>query len=120
MWNSRASAGTARVSYGGQVVEQATYRSHLERVGGLGLSPYPLMFYVRDVVQAVAVGVTGRALENDTPEYSSLNIVLGVVLLGAVLVTTVRHHRFQPPALLFLTTFWGVFLFFTLIAPGAM
>jgi 4-amino-4-deoxy-L-arabinose transferase-like glycosyltransferase len=119
VWNSRASVRAARVAYGGQVVEQATYRNHLDRIGGLGLSPYPLMFYARDAVQTAAVRVTGRELVDETPEYPSLNIVLGVVVLAGVAVTTMRPGAFQPPALLFVAAFWCVFLFFSFIATGA-
>lgn len=118
LWNSRASAETARVSYSGQVVGQATYRSHLDRVGGLGLSPYPLMFYGREAVQAAATRLTGRPLVDETPEYKSLNTVLGAVLLAGVLLTAARPDRAEPRTLLFLSAFGGVFLFFSLIAPG--
>ncbi len=117
-WNSRATAQTARVSYGGQAVGQATYRSHLDRVGGLGLSPYPLMFYGRDAVQAAAVRLTGSPLTDETPEYHSISAVLGLVLLGAVVLTVAQARRFEPPTVLFLAAFWGIFLFFTLIAKG--
>lgn len=118
LWNSRASAETARASYSGQVVEQATYRSHLDRVGGLGLSPYPLMFYGREAVQAAAIRLTGRPLVDATPEYTSLNAVLGAVLLAGVALTAARPDRVEPRTLLFLSAFGSVFLFFSLIAPG--
>jgi hypothetical protein len=118
LWNARTSAETARVTYSGQSAAQATYRSHLSRVGGLGLSPYPLMFYGRDAVQAVATRVTGQPLKDETPEYRSVNVALGVLFLGAVLMTTVRLRSLDALAGFLLIAFWAVFGFFTLIAKG--
>ena len=119
VWNSRTWAAPAHASYGGQVVRQATYRTHLDRVGGLGFSPYPLMFYAHDAVQAGVVRITGRALADETPEYRSMNTVLGVMLLCGVVMTAARVGRFDSVTLLFLATFWSVFLFFSIIRPGS-
>jgi 4-amino-4-deoxy-L-arabinose transferase-like glycosyltransferase len=106
-WNLTAREGTA----------QATYADHLQRIGGMGFSPYPLMFYARDAVQGLYSLVTDKGLFDPTSEYLSVNPALGLLLLGAVLVTTVRGaapvgNRF------FLLVFWGVFGFFTSIRPG--
>jgi dolichol-phosphate mannosyltransferase len=43
---------------------QATYAAHLTRVGGIGLSPYPLAFYGRSVVGPIA----GAAFIDNTTE----------------------------------------------------
>jgi 4-amino-4-deoxy-L-arabinose transferase-like glycosyltransferase len=118
VWNLRANPETARVAYAGQEVGQATYRAHLQRVGGLGLSPYPTMFYGKQAVIAVHGLVTGRELTDNTPEYDSVNPVLGVVLLGSVLLT-VFHRGARTairPFLLFMAL--GIFGFFTVIEQG--
>ena len=49
-----------RVTYGNRDQAQATYASHLKRIGGIGLSPYPFAFYAREPVMAVYQWVTGR------------------------------------------------------------
>ena len=118
LWNARTNPETAQVTYSGQPAAQATYRSHLSRVGGLGFSPYPLMFYGRDAVQAVATRVTGQPLKDETPEYPSMNVALGVVFVGAVLLTSIRTRALDGLAGFLLVAFWGVFGFFTLIAKG--
>jgi len=108
LWNLRAS----------EDIEQATYADHLQRIGGLGLSPYPFMFYARDMVQWLHGLVTGRGIVDATAEYLSMNAAIGVLLLGAVLVTTFR--RAVPDSSRFLLIlFWSVFGFFALIRPGS-
>ena len=98
-------------------IEQATYGDHLKRIGGIGLSPYPFMFYARDLTQRLYGLVTERELFDPTAEYLSINAGIGALLLGAVLVTTFR--RTTPDSTLFLLLlFWGVFGFFALIRPG--
>jgi hypothetical protein len=78
----RANPGTT-VTYNDRTVGQATYAAHLRRIGGLGLSPYPSMFYLRETVKALALGLTGHELKDETQEYWSVNVGLGVLLLGA-------------------------------------
>jgi 4-amino-4-deoxy-L-arabinose transferase-like glycosyltransferase len=118
VWNARADPETARVAYTGQEVGQATYRAHLQRVGGFGVSPYPAMFYGKDAVIALHGLVTGRALIDNTPEYTSVNPLLGLVLVASVLVAAFRRSERNAvqPLLLFMAL--GIFGFFTLIAPG--
>ena len=101
----------------GDNIEQATYGDHLQRIGGIGLSPYPFMFFARDVTQWLHGLLTGMELFDPVSEYPSVNPAIGALLLGAVLVTTFRraapdHTRFL------LLLFWGVFGFFALIRPG--
>jgi hypothetical protein len=48
------------VSYNNETHGQATYAAHLRRVGGLGLSPYPSMFYFRSPVSWLYQRVTGN------------------------------------------------------------
>lgn len=108
LWNLRAS----------EDIRQATYSDHLQRVGGIGLSPYPFMFYARDVVQWLHRLIMGRGVLDATPEYLSMNPALGALLLGAVLVTTFRRPAPDSTRFLLLL-FWGVFGFFASIRPGA-
>jgi len=107
LWNLTAS----------EDIRQATYGDHLQRIGGIGLSPYPFMFFARDVIQWLHGLITGRGVVDPTTEYLSMNPALGGLLLGAVLVTTFR--RAAPDSSRFLLLlFWGVFGFFASIRPG--
>lgn len=118
VWNLRTSPETARVAYSGQEVGQATYTAHLRRVGGLGLSPYPTMFYGKSAVMSLHALLTGTELTDNTPEYESVNPALGLVLLGSVLLTAFGRTTRDGlrPFLLFMAI--GIFGFFTLIKRG--
>ena len=118
-WNMRANPGTT-VTYNDRTVGQATYATHLRRIGGLGLSPYPSMFYLRPTVKAVALNLTGSELKDETQEYWSVNVGLGILLLGAVLATTVRRTSPDRLRLFLVVMFWAIFGFFTLIKRGAV
>jgi 4-amino-4-deoxy-L-arabinose transferase-like glycosyltransferase len=118
MWNLRADPETARVAYTGQEVGQATYRAHLQRVGGLGFSPYPTMFYGKRAVMSLHAIVTGAELPDNTPEYESVNAVLGLVLLGSVLLTVFHRDARDEIRMFLLFMALGIFGFFTLIEQG--
>ncbi len=118
-WNLRTDPEAAAVDYAGQTLGQATYASHLRRIGGLGLSPYPLMFYARPVVQAASRLTTGAPLADATPEYQSMNPVLGLLVLAGVLATLRRPRGVPDVGRLLLTVFCGIVVFFTLIRPGS-
>jgi len=120
MWNLRANPATTTVTYNDRTVGQATYATHLRRIGGLGLSPYPAMFYLRPTVKALALGLTGNALKDETQEYFSVNVAIGVLLLGAVLATTLRTASRDPLQVFLLVMFWAIFGFFTLIKRGVV
>jgi 4-amino-4-deoxy-L-arabinose transferase-like glycosyltransferase len=117
-WNLTTNRATARATYGSEAVGYSTYSSHLERIGGLGFSPYPLMFYARAAVMPLYREVFGTELVDNTPEYPSMNPLLGLLLLGGVIVATVGMRRGRAAPALLLLVFWGVFGFFTLIRPG--
>ena len=122
-WNLRTNPDTATVTYNNQMHGQATYAAHLRRVGGLGLSPYPSMFYFRGPVTALYARVTGSELRDETTEYWSVNWAIGALLVAAVVVTTVRFRRrgdarVAPTEAFLLVMFWGIFTFFTLIKKG--
>jgi 4-amino-4-deoxy-L-arabinose transferase-like glycosyltransferase len=119
-WNLRASPETTVTTYNNRTVGQATYATHLRRIGGLGLSPYPAMFYLRPTVKALALGLTGNELKDETQEYWSVNVGLGVLLLGAVLATTLRTASPDQFRVFLLVMFWAIFAFFTLIKRGAV
>jgi 4-amino-4-deoxy-L-arabinose transferase-like glycosyltransferase len=119
LWNLTRGPDRVFVSYGNtQNVAQATYGSHLQRVGGIGFSPYPSMFYARGPVRSLHLQITGRELKDETPEYRSVNPALGALLLGAVLATTFGRAAHEDLRRFLLLMFWGVFGFFTLIRPG--
>jgi 4-amino-4-deoxy-L-arabinose transferase-like glycosyltransferase len=118
VWNLRTNPDTATVSYNNETHGQATYAAHLRRVGGLGLSPYPSMFYFRGPVRSLYSRVTGNELKDETTEYWSVNWAIGVVLVGAVLVSTARWASPDQLRLFLLVMFWGIFAFFTLIKKG--
>ena len=117
-WNASIDRQKARIDYAGREEGYATYLSHLTRVGGLGLSPYPLMFYGRTAVRSTYQDVTGRELRDETPEYRSMNPALGLLLLVGVVVATVRPTVRHDLRWLLLAYFWFVFGLFTLIAKG--
>jgi 4-amino-4-deoxy-L-arabinose transferase-like glycosyltransferase len=119
VWNATMNADTARVSYN-RDVGQANYLNHLKRIGGVGFSPYPSMFYARSAVMALSRRVTGTELRDETPEYHSMNPALGGLLVGAALLTLVRRPAGADAMRTFLLVmFWGVFGFFTLIKKGS-
>ena len=117
-WNLRANPDTATVTYNDQTHGQATYAAHLRRVGGLGLSPYPSMFYFRSPLRSVYAAVTGTELKDETTEYWSVNWAIGALLVGAVVATTVRWASPDQLRIFLLTMFWAIFTFFTLIKKG--
>jgi 4-amino-4-deoxy-L-arabinose transferase-like glycosyltransferase len=117
-WNLRTNPDTATVSYNNQTHGQATYAAHLRRVGGLGLSPYPSMFYFRSPIRSLYARVTGTELKDETTEYWSVNWAIGALLVGGVLVTTVRSPRPDQLRIFLLVMFWGIFTFFSLIKKG--
>ena len=117
-WNLRTDPDTARVSYAGEEVGQATYGQHLKRIGGVGLSPYPAMFYGRSAVQALHVAITERELPDQTPEYPSMNPMLGVLLLCGLVITTLRFAGRDNVGTFLLLVFWGLFGVFTFIEKG--
>jgi hypothetical protein len=106
------------VTYNNQTVGQATYAAHLRRVGGIGLSIYPSMFYLRSTVKSLYSRVTGNELKDETTEYWSVNPAIGVLLLGAVLTTIVHSPRRDQLRIFLLVMFWAIFVFFTLIKRG--
>jgi 4-amino-4-deoxy-L-arabinose transferase-like glycosyltransferase len=125
-WNLRTNPNTALVTYNDQTHGQNTYAAHLRRVGGLGLSPYPSMFYFRSPIRSLYARATGSELKDHTTEYWSVNWAIGVLLVGAVLVTTLCRAGPAPRAsgspdelrVFLLVMFWGIFTFFTLIKKG--
>jgi 4-amino-4-deoxy-L-arabinose transferase-like glycosyltransferase len=118
VWNAEASPAVNRVTYGNRDAAQATYASHLKRIGGVGLSVYPLAFYGHDTTMAVYHAVTGEEMDDNTPEYRSMNLAFGLVLVASVLVTTVRPAAADPLQPFLLIAFWTVFAFFTLMRRG--
>jgi 4-amino-4-deoxy-L-arabinose transferase-like glycosyltransferase len=117
LWNLKTDR-TATITLESQTRGQTTYVDHLSRIGGVGLSPYPVMFYARDVVQSVSRRITGADLPDGTSEYPSLNPVLGLVLVGGVLMTTMRASGSDDLRRFLLVFFWFVFGFFTFIKRG--
>ena len=116
-WNATTSTETL-VHYGNQPALQAHYTNHLRRIGGIGFSPYPFMFYGRRAVMPLYKAVTGRALVDETAEYSSINPVLGILLLGAVLATAIFRRERDVLTVFLLLMFACVFGLFTFIARG--
>jgi 4-amino-4-deoxy-L-arabinose transferase-like glycosyltransferase len=101
-----------------QAETQVTYERHLQRIGGVGLSQYPAAFYLKTGVAAAHRAATGQPFDDNTPEYQSMNVVLGALMLGSVLMATIRRRVDDPARGYLLLLFWGVFGFFTLIRKG--
>lgn len=118
VWNLRTNPDAAHVTYSGRTLGQATYGAHLQRIGGVGLSPYPSLFYARSAVLAVHRFVTGEDLRRVTFEYPAVNLALGALLVGCLLVTTVRTSGPDHLRGFLLLLAWGVFGLFTLIEQG--
>jgi 4-amino-4-deoxy-L-arabinose transferase-like glycosyltransferase len=118
VWNLTENAATAKVTYNNQTVGQASYATHLKRIGGLGVSLYPSMFYFRDTIRSSYLQITGRPLTDNTAEYESVNPAIGVLLLGGVVATTLRLRGRDQFRLFLLLMFWGIFGFFSMIRPG--
>jgi 4-amino-4-deoxy-L-arabinose transferase-like glycosyltransferase len=117
-WNLRNNTATAKVTYNNQTVGQATYATHLRRIGGLGVSLYPSMFYFRGTVRSSYLRITGRPMRDNTAEYESVNPAIGLLLLGSVVATAVRPRGRDQLRIFLLLMFWGIFGFFTMIKPG--
>jgi len=98
---------------------QVTYNRHLERIGGLGFSIYPTAFYVKAAVAALHDAWTGQEFDDNTAEYLSMNVALGVLLLAGVAWATMRRDPDDRARSYLLLLFWGIFGFFTLIRKGA-
>jgi 4-amino-4-deoxy-L-arabinose transferase-like glycosyltransferase len=94
--------------------DEVTYADHFERIGGLGISVYPLAFYARSLTN-----VLPQSLFMDfAPEYETMNVVLGFSLLGAVTFATWPLRAADPLRRVLLTAFWLIFGFFTFIRKG--
>jgi len=117
-WNLTTDRETARIPYRTEEIGYATYQSHLERIGGLGFSPYPSMFYARDAVRSLHLRVAGTTLRDETPEYRSMNPAIGLLLVGSVVAITVRRHGPDQVRVFLLLMFWGLFVFFSSITRG--
>ena len=117
-WNLRSNAATTKVTYNNQTVGQATYATHLKRIGGLGISLYPSMFYFRGTVRSSYLRLTGSPMRDNTAEYESVNPAIGLLLLGSVVATAIRPRGRDQLRIFLLLMFWGIFGFFTMIKPG--
>ena len=117
VWNMRSNA-TTKVTYNNQTVGQANYTTHLKRIGGLGISLYPSMFYFRGTVRSSYLRITGNPMRDNTAEYESVNPAIGLLLLGGVVATAVRPRGRDQLRIFLLLMFWGIFGFFSMIKPG--
>ena len=62
--------------------------------------------------------VTGQELKDETPEYTAMNVALGVLLLGALIATTVIATPGGELRTFLLIFAWGYLAFFTFIKKG--
>jgi hypothetical protein len=119
LWNLQTDPDAAHVTYSGSTLGQATYEAHLERIGGVGFSPYPAMFYARGAVSAVYRLATGSDPNKvGTESLHSINSALGLLLIVAVLWALVRPPARDALRLFLLLLACGILIFFTLIEPG--
>jgi 4-amino-4-deoxy-L-arabinose transferase-like glycosyltransferase len=118
LWNLRADPERARVSYGDATLGQATYAAHLQRVGGIGFSPYPAMFFAHGPMMRVLSYVEGEELTDITPEYHAVNPVIGLLLVASVVMTIFAPAGYDPRRLFLLFLACGIFAFFTLVKRG--
>ena len=118
LWNLRADPDTAKVSYGEAPIGQATYAAHLQRIGGIGFSPYPTMFYAHGPMTRLLSYVEGEKLPDITPDYHAVNPALGLLLVVSVLMMIRAPAGHDPRQLFLLVLACGVFAFFTLVKRG--
>jgi 4-amino-4-deoxy-L-arabinose transferase-like glycosyltransferase len=116
-WNFRTKSERL-VYYSGQETRQATYVDHLQRFGGLSISPYPAMFYAKPLARATAAAITGDVPPDFTPEYRSLSTALGLLLVGLVGFTAAARRARDDLQRFLLIQFGFVFAFFSVIQPG--
>lgn len=108
----------------------ANLGDHFRRIGGLGFSRQPLVFYLRDLRNAV-YPVLGLSFGDPAAEYPTMNGLMGLALLGGVVFVTTeqlwramrrtRDDVAEPSDIavsLLLLWFWVVFGFFLAIRPG--
>jgi hypothetical protein len=96
----------------------ATYGDHFSRIGGIGFTAHYLNFFLRDGVRAF-YNLNGRELWDKAVGYPTMNLVFGVILLGGVIIETLRWRRQEPIVKFLILSFWLVLGFFVLIRPGA-
>lgn len=121
VWNLQMNPQAARVTYGGHELGQAGYVAHLQRIGGIGLVPYPSLFYLWDVVMPLYPALTGAELKASSPELPSLmmNSVLGALFVGSVLGMLMRPSTLDALQVFLLMSACGIFVFFSVIEPGS-
>lgn len=116
IWDLQAPVATVQA---GTNAFHATYGDHLSRIGGIGLTPYPLLFFAHGTIQWLYLKVTGTWLTDNVAENPSMNAVLGLFLLAAVCARTLRSGQQDDHLRGFLLLlFWLVFGFFSSIRPG--
>lgn len=103
-WNFFYSRGAAEVSYS----------THLSRVGKLGLSEQPLVFFINGILEKLYEYAGSRLIPTSSPEYLQTNSIVGAVMLLVVLFFTIRFLREEKGIKLLVLLFWFVFVFFTL------
>lgn len=95
-----------------------TYRDHLSRIGGIGFTPYHLLFFARGAIQSLHETVTGERIEDGVEENPSMNSLFGFLLLSGVVARTLRPTREAGIHGFLMILFWGILGFFMLIRPG--
>ncbi|MGE0887491.1 MAG: hypothetical protein AB7P14_28555 [Blastocatellales bacterium] len=100
------------------VVEKVGYTEHLSRIGGLGISVQPLVFYGRAIL-TIAYKLAGAMLANDAEEYVGMNPIFGSLLFVLVFLVTILWKHKDSVTKSLLICFWFIFLFFTFIRRGS-
>jgi hypothetical protein len=107
------------------------FTDHIRRIGGIGLSRQPFVFYLRDF-RNILYTYQGRQIFDPVVEYPAMNSLVGAVLLSGVAYSTFSYPlgRFYPKLdlmkqdkyiqiiIFLLIWFWCIFGFFLLIKPG--
>jgi 4-amino-4-deoxy-L-arabinose transferase-like glycosyltransferase len=107
-WNLTTTSGGA----------QRTYADHLARIGGVGLSPYPLVFFFGKTFGEASGGWFGARFHDPLEEYNTMNPGSGLVLLGAVCAVVLSKRGTGAMRSFLLAAFGVLFGFFFLIRPG--
>ncbi|MBI1788001.1 MAG: glycosyltransferase family 39 protein [Acidobacteria bacterium] len=107
-WNARHTAASRH---------EASYRDHLARIGGIGFTRQPFLFYSGDAARQIYTRMGGRPTVKATI-YPAMNVLFGAILMAAITLASIRARRSDGTSVLLLVLFWTVFLFFVLIRPS--
>lgn len=109
----------------------ANISDHIKRIGGIGLSRQPIVFYLRDFRNILYTHL-GRDIFELAVEYQSMNSFIGAFYLLGIVYTSslyligriypkvdiLLQEKYSQFIIFLLIWFWSLFGFFLIIKPG--